>query len=224
MGEASRLWRTLMPWAAWLSAGYFEAALDPLAPPEERPVLLWAALALPWHSSSWSAWGRLPASPALAGARPARAAAAPATTRFLDFVSVFWNSVVASPPSHLYGCTNTIDDRSADAGGGIMQIHISSSDGVPIYLQIVNQVKYLVASGRLAAGAELPPIRVLAERLLINPSTVARAYRELETAGIVEKRRTAGTYVSDPARPWPGGNGSKSWPSGSTPCWPRPGR
>jgi GntR family transcriptional regulator len=82
-----------------------------------------------------------------------------------------------------------------------MQIHISSSDGVPIYLQIVNQVKYLVASGRLAAGAELPPIRVLAERLLVNPSTVARAYRELETAGIVEKRRTAGTYVSDQGSP-----------------------
>jgi GntR family transcriptional regulator len=82
-----------------------------------------------------------------------------------------------------------------------VQIHISSSDGVAIYVQIVNQVKYLVASGRLAPGAELPPIRVLAERLLINPSTVARAYRELETAGIVEKRRTAGTYVSDQGSP-----------------------
>ena len=82
-----------------------------------------------------------------------------------------------------------------------MQIHISSSDGVAIYAQIVNQVKYLVASGRLTPGAELPPIRVLAERLLINPSTVARAYRELESAGIVEKRRTAGTYVSDQGSP-----------------------
>jgi GntR family transcriptional regulator len=82
-----------------------------------------------------------------------------------------------------------------------VQIHISSSDGVAIYAQIVNQVKYLVASGRLAPGAELPPIRCLAERLLINPSTVARAYRELESAGIVEKRRTAGTYVSDQGSP-----------------------
>jgi GntR family transcriptional regulator len=82
-----------------------------------------------------------------------------------------------------------------------MQIHISANDGVPIYLQIVNQVKYLVASGRLAAGEELLPIRVLAERLLVNPNTVARAYRELETAGIVEKRRTAGTYVSDQGSP-----------------------
>ncbi|HTN04866.1 GntR family transcriptional regulator [Planctellipticum variicoloris] len=82
-----------------------------------------------------------------------------------------------------------------------MQIHISSANGVPIYLQVVNQIKYLVASGRLTAGEELPPIRVLAEKLLINPNTVARAYRELETAGIVEKRRTAGTYVSDQGSP-----------------------
>lgn len=82
-----------------------------------------------------------------------------------------------------------------------MQLHISSHDGVPIYLQIVNQVKYLVASGRLAPGEELPPIRTLAEQLLINPNTVARAYRELELAGVVTKRRTAGTYVSETTSP-----------------------
>jgi GntR family transcriptional regulator len=82
-----------------------------------------------------------------------------------------------------------------------MQIHISPSDGVPIYLQIVNQVKYLVASGRLEPGEELPPIRTLAERLVVNPNTVARAYRELETAGVVEKRRTAGTYVAEGGSP-----------------------
>src|SRR5579862_3952316 len=78
-----------------------------------------------------------------------------------------------------------------------MQIHISPNDGIPIYLQIVKQVTYLVSAGRLEAGEELPPIRTLAERLLVNPNTVARAYRELEQAGIVEKRRTNGTYVSD---------------------------
>jgi GntR family transcriptional regulator len=78
-----------------------------------------------------------------------------------------------------------------------MQIHISPSDGVPIYLQIVNQIKYLVSANRLSSGEELPPIRVLAEQLLINPNTVARAYRELELAGIVQKRRTTGTYVSN---------------------------
>jgi len=82
-----------------------------------------------------------------------------------------------------------------------VQIHISPNDGVPIYLQIVNQVKYQVASGRLAPGEELPPIRVLAEQLIVNPNTVARAYRELEMAGVVTKRRTAGTYVSDSGSP-----------------------
>lgn len=77
-----------------------------------------------------------------------------------------------------------------------MQIHISSNDGVPIYLQIVNQIKYLIAAGRLAAGEEIPPIRVLAEQLVINPNTVARAYLELERAGLVAKRQGAGTYVA----------------------------
>jgi GntR family transcriptional regulator len=82
-----------------------------------------------------------------------------------------------------------------------MQIHITTADGVPIYQQIVNQVKYLVASGRLSPGDEMPPIRVLAERLIVNPNTVARAYRELEAVGVVEKRRTAGTYVSEQGSP-----------------------
>ena len=85
--------------------------------------------------------------------------------------------------------------------GLAVQLHISPHDGVPIYLQIVNQVKYLVASGRLEPGEELPPIRTLAEQLLVNPNTVARAYRELEMAGVVVKRRTSGTYVSEGASP-----------------------
>ena len=82
-----------------------------------------------------------------------------------------------------------------------MQIHISTNDGVPIYQQIVNQVKYLVACGRLAPGEELPPIRVLAEQLLVNPNTIARAYMELERDGIVTKRHGSGTYVSDAGSP-----------------------
>ena len=82
-----------------------------------------------------------------------------------------------------------------------MRIHISPDSGVPIYLQIVNQMKYLVASGRLAPGDEVPPIRVLAQQVLINPNTVARAYRELEVAGLLTKRQGAGTYVSDGGSP-----------------------
>ncbi len=82
-----------------------------------------------------------------------------------------------------------------------MHIHISPSNGVPIYRQIVDQVKHLIASARLVAGDELPPIRVLAQQLIINPNTVARGYRELETAGLLTKRQGAGTYVSDRGSP-----------------------
>ena len=78
-----------------------------------------------------------------------------------------------------------------------MQIHISSSDGVPIYIQIINRVKHLVAAGRLSPGDEMPPIRVLAEQLTVNPNTIARAYLELERSGLVTKRHGSGTYVSE---------------------------
>jgi GntR family transcriptional regulator len=82
-----------------------------------------------------------------------------------------------------------------------MQIHLSVGDGVPIYRQIVSQVKHLVASGRLAPGEPLPPIRALAEQLMINPNTVARAYRELELDGVVASRKTAGTFVTGGVSP-----------------------
>ena len=82
-----------------------------------------------------------------------------------------------------------------------MHIRISSNDGIPIYLQIVNQVKHLVAAGRLEQGDEIPPIRVLAEQLVINPNTVARAYLELEKAGLVTKKHGSGTYISQTKRP-----------------------
>ncbi len=82
-----------------------------------------------------------------------------------------------------------------------MRLHIAPDGGVPIYQQIVNQMKYLLASGRLAPGDEVPPIRTLAEQLLINPNTVARAYRELEVMGLFTKRQGAGTYVSGKGSP-----------------------
>jgi len=82
-----------------------------------------------------------------------------------------------------------------------MHIQISLNDGVPIYRQIVNQVKYMVASGQLVSGEEIPPIRVLAQQLQVTPNTVVKAYRELEIEGIVRKRRGAGTYISDTRSP-----------------------
>ena len=82
-----------------------------------------------------------------------------------------------------------------------MQIHLSTGDGLPIYKQIINQVKNLIASGRLAAGDELPSVRALAKQLLINPNTVARAYRDLETMGILVSRQGDGTYIADVQSP-----------------------
>src|SRR3954447_21033840 len=78
-----------------------------------------------------------------------------------------------------------------------MDITIHVTDGVPIYRQIVNQVKYLVASGLLQPGEELPPIRTLALQLKVTPNTIVKAYDELETAGVVHKRRGSGTFVSE---------------------------
>ncbi len=82
-----------------------------------------------------------------------------------------------------------------------MRLHIALRSGVPIYVQLVTQITQLVASGRLPVGAELPTIRALAEQLLINPNTVARAYRELEQAGIVTSRRGMGTQVTNRGSP-----------------------
>lgn len=84
----------------------------------------------------------------------------------------------------------------------MLLLTINQSDGVPIYLQLVHQIKALIATGRLRADDELPPVRVLAQQLLLNPNTIVRAYRELEMAGLIYKRRGAGTYVSGGATPY----------------------
>jgi len=78
----------------------------------------------------------------------------------------------------------------------MLHLTINQGDGVPLYLQLVQQIKRMIATGRLEADSELPPVRVLAQQLVLNPNTVVRAYRELEMAGLIYKRRGAGTYVS----------------------------
>lgn len=82
-----------------------------------------------------------------------------------------------------------------------MQIHINTSDGSPYYTQILAQVRFMIATGRLAPDERLPPVRKLAEQLTLNPNTVARAYRELEAEGLVTSRRGAGVFVSDGVSP-----------------------
>jgi GntR family transcriptional regulator len=75
------------------------------------------------------------------------------------------------------------------------------SSGVPIYLQLIEQVKHAIETGALRAGEQLPGIRPLAERLVINPNTVAKAYRELEHEGVIELRHGAGAFVREDRRP-----------------------
>lgn len=74
------------------------------------------------------------------------------------------------------------------------------SSGVPIYLQLMEQVKHGIETGALRPGEQLPGIRPLAEELVINPNTVAKAYRELEHEGVIELRQGAGAFVSAKAR------------------------
>jgi GntR family transcriptional regulator len=71
--------------------------------------------------------------------------------------------------------------------------------GVPIYLQLMEQIKHAIETGALREGEQLPGIRPLAEQLVINPNTVAKAYRELEHEGVIELRQGAGAFVSGAA-------------------------
>jgi GntR family transcriptional regulator len=77
-----------------------------------------------------------------------------------------------------------------------MLLRPNPSSGVPIYLQLMEQVKHSIETGALRPGEQLPGIRPLAEELVINPNTVAKAYRELEHEGVIELRHGAGAFVS----------------------------
>lgn len=68
--------------------------------------------------------------------------------------------------------------------------------GVPVYRQIIDQVRGGVASGALTPGDQLPTVRQLAVDLSINPNTVVRAYRELELGGLLETNQGTGTFIS----------------------------
>jgi len=80
-----------------------------------------------------------------------------------------------------------------------MLIRVDAAGGRPIYEQIVMQVTYAVAAGSLRAGDPVPSVRELAAELLVNPNTVARAYRELQAEGVLEARRGLGLYVTNGA-------------------------
>ena len=81
-----------------------------------------------------------------------------------------------------------------------MIFRLNPSSGVPIYLQLMEQIKHAVDTGAIRGGEQLPTIRKIAEELAMNPNTVARAYRELEHEGVIEVRHGSGAYVLEPGR------------------------
>src|ERR1700744_4735471 len=78
-----------------------------------------------------------------------------------------------------------------------LSFSISAAGDTPIYRQIVRQSGAAVAQGRLAVGEQLPAVRVLAESLVVNPNTVARAYQELIREGLLESRSGRGVFVAE---------------------------
>ncbi|MEM1245600.1 MAG: GntR family transcriptional regulator [Acidobacteriota bacterium] len=83
------------------------------------------------------------------------------------------------------------------------QVHLQldSSSGVPAYRQLMDQIRYYVASGSIAAGDKLPSIRDLARGLGVNPTTVIKAYTELESAGVLDRQQGRGVFVAESASP-----------------------
>ena len=75
------------------------------------------------------------------------------------------------------------------------RIRLDQHSGVPVYRQIIDQVRGGVANGALQAGDQLPTVRQLAVDLAINPNTVVRAYRELELGGLLETNQGTGTFI-----------------------------
>jgi GntR family transcriptional regulator len=79
-------------------------------------------------------------------------------------------------------------------------LHVQPGSGEPIYQQLVRQLKHAMATGVFSRGDQLPTVRELAANLVVNPNTVARAYRELERDGLLESVRGRGTFVSSVRR------------------------
>lgn len=77
----------------------------------------------------------------------------------------------------------------------MIEFHLDSQVGIPPYLQIAQQVKQALRLGALGVGDQLPTVREVVERLVINPNTVLKAYRELEHEGLVDSRPGQGTFI-----------------------------
>jgi GntR family transcriptional regulator len=83
-----------------------------------------------------------------------------------------------------------------------MRFQINFKSGTPVYLQLVEQVRYAAASGTLRSGDPLPSIRPLAEELRVNRNTIAKAYAELESQGVIETLPGKGCFVKQAGTPF----------------------
>lgn len=82
-----------------------------------------------------------------------------------------------------------------------LHIQIDALSGLPVYRQIMDQIKYYVASGALVTGDQLPSIRELAQALTVNPTTVVKAYTELVHEEVIELRQGKGAFVAATSNP-----------------------
>jgi len=96
----------------------------------------------------------------------------------------------------VYGLTRTVN-HPIDPKGLNVFLKIDPSSGIPIYRQIMDQIKHSIASGALRSGEQLPSVRQLSLDLKVNPTTVVKAYSELEHEGVIHTRRGMGTFVSE---------------------------
>ena len=78
-----------------------------------------------------------------------------------------------------------------------MPLQLNPSSGVPLYLQLIEQIKHAIEAGAMRAGDQLPSVRQMAEELMINPNTVVRAYRELEHEGVIELKHGSGAFIRE---------------------------
>ena len=78
-----------------------------------------------------------------------------------------------------------------------MPLRLNPASGIPLYIQLLEQIKHSIETGAIRAGEQLPSVRQMAEELLINPNTVALAYRELEHEGVLELRHGAGAFIRE---------------------------
>ena len=79
----------------------------------------------------------------------------------------------------------------------MMRIQITTGSSVPIYRQVVDQIRHAVATGNLAVGASLPSVRALASELVLNPNTIAKAYAALVRDGVLVSHQGRGYFVAE---------------------------